>query len=126
MLRLIVACQGNPYMLQLVGYHAYEAAREGVVHLAEVDTAIAKATDEITDTITRRVVDDLAPRERDFLIGMLRSGRPARIADVREHLDASSQYTNVYRTRLIKHGLIRPVGRGLVDFALPGLADLLT
>lgn len=125
MLQLVSACQGNPYMLQLVGYYSFERAHDGVVRLADAVAAVGEATGEIIDSITRRVAEDLPRRERDFLIGMSRSGSPARIADVREHLNVSSQYVNVYRTRLIKSGLIRSVGYGLVDFALPGLVDML-
>lgn len=125
MLHLVDACTGSPYMLQLVGYHAFETMRGATIGLADAVAATAEATSEIVDTITRRVVDDLSPRERDFLVAMSRSGRPARIGEVRELLGVSSQYANVYRTRLIKHGIIRPVGHGLVDVALPGLTDLL-
>jgi hypothetical protein len=125
MLHLVGACTGSPYMLQLVGYHAVERMRGDTVRLDDAVDAVAEATEEIIETITRRVVDDLAPRERDFLVAMTRSGRPARMGEVRELLGVSSQYANVYRTRLIKHGVVRAVGHGLVDFALPGLADLL-
>jgi hypothetical protein len=125
MLQLVAACAGNPYMLQLVGYHAVERIRGKSVRLADAVAAIAEATGEIVDAITGRVVDALAPRERDFLVAMTRSGNPARMSDVRETLGVSSQYANVYRTRLIKQGLVRPAGHGLVEFGLPGIGELL-
>jgi len=126
MLHLVAACTGSPYMLQLVGYHAFERRRGATIGLRGADEAIVEATSEIVETITRRVVDDLSPRERDFLVAMTRSGRPARIGEVRELLGVSSQYANVYRTRLVKQGIVRPAGHGLLDVALPGLADLVT
>lgn len=126
MLHLVAACTGSPYMLQLAGYNAFERMHGHTIQLVDAVAASTEAIHEIVETIARRVADDLSPRERDFLVAMTRSGRPARISEVRELLDVSSQYANVYRTRLIKQGIVRAVGHGLVDFALPGLADLLS
>lgn len=63
--------------------------------------------------------------QRSFLVAMARHGTPTRLADVRSDHDWSQSQAGVYRQRLIHAGLIISAGYGLIDFAIPGVAQVL-
>src|SRR5699024_12734966 len=67
----------------------------------------------------------LRPRKRAYLRAMLEdAGPPAAGASARRMaIDPRNQST--YRERLIEDDLIRPAGRGFVEFSLPYLAEAL-
>jgi hypothetical protein len=47
------------------------------------------------------------------------------MADIKERMGVDGNYASQYRLRLIAQELIRPVGHGKVDFALPYLREYL-
>ena len=67
----------------------------------------------------------MSPDQRAFLTSMARHGPPVRLGDVRADHDWSQSQVGVYRQRLIDTGLVVPAGWGMVDFAIPGVADVL-
>lgn len=68
---------------------------------------------------------DLAPKKLEYLQAMLADDGPSATADIEQRLGASHGYQSVYRDRLIEDELIRPAGRGSVEFALPYLRETL-
>lgn len=56
---------------------------------------------------------------------MARDDGPSRTADVAERMDATVDYAQKYRRRLIDAGVIEPASRGYVRFAVPFLRDYL-
>lgn len=123
--RAIDAIAGEPFLLQLVGYHSWRQARRSPITDDDVATAVPVAAEAYNRAVTIQILDDISSDQRAFLAAMTRHGTPTRIADVRTDNGWSSSQANVYRTRLIDAGLIVSTGYGLVDFALPGIQDVL-
>lgn len=122
LLHAVSFAAGQPYVMQLVGYHAWElAADKRLVTLPDVTAAMTPAQAEFDRAVTSQIVAKVSPDQRRFLEAMADLGMPARIGDVRERFGWSSQQAGTYRQRLIDAGAIRPAGHGLVEFAIPGL-----
>jgi Mn-dependent DtxR family transcriptional regulator len=56
---------------------------------------------------------------------MAKDDGPSRISDIAKRLAVKPDYANAYRVRLIESQLIESVGRGQLNFALPGLREYL-
>ena len=91
---------GFPFMLQLVGYYAW-------------------------DENPRASTLDSADFARGFAAAMLEDEGDSRIADLVERLGRSSSVVAQYRKRLIDAGIIGKRARGLVGFDLPYFRDYL-
>ena len=123
--RAIEVASGEPYLVQLVGYHAWEAARRSLITAADVDAAAGHARTTYNRSVTTQMVASVSPDQRGFLISMVRHGTPAQLGDIRADHTWSQPQVGVYRQRLLDAGLIVAAGRGLVDFAIPGIGDVL-
>ncbi len=114
---------GFPYMMQLVGFEAFEEARAsspGLIDLREVDVAVPKAQRELNRSVLLTLERRVTPVEREFLFAMAEDAAESRVGDISKRMNQSAQYVDTYKNRLLESGLIRQVGRGLVDFAIPG------
>jgi hypothetical protein len=123
--RAVELAAGEPFLMQLVGYHAWEAARRQPVKLADVAKGAGPALATYTRAVTLQMVDAVSPDQRAFLASMARHGTPTRLGDVRVDRGWSQSQVGVYRQRLIDAGLVVGAGWGLVDYAIPGVADVL-
>ncbi len=120
---LTVASGGYPYLVQLLGFHAWEAAGGRTIGRAEARTAIERAAATMEANLFAPRWQRLAPKEQDYLAAVAQYGDVARTADVVRDLDAGSYGDVSYlRTRLLTKGMLRPVGRGLVGFTFPRMA----
>lgn len=122
----VSAVGGHPYLLQLVGAHSWDAApavsESGAgkrIGLADVRVGIRRAVRDLDDHLLRPTWNALSSNDRRFVQAMASDDGPSRIAALRERLEMSSQQVNNYRHRLMLAGIIRPAGRGLVEFAYP-------
>lgn len=122
---LAEATAGYPFMIQLVGYHAW---RSSGPHPITVDDALAGA-EAARRRVGRLVIEpalhDLSDVDRTFLLRMAVDDGAATMKDVAERMDVNANYASQYRLRLIAAGMISSAGHGRVDFALPGLRDWL-
>lgn len=127
LLRAVSFAAGQPYMMQLVGYHAWEHADDkALITVSDVTAATSPAQAEFDRAVTSQIVAKVSPDQRRFLEAMADLGMPARIGDIRERYGWSSQQAGTYRQRLMDAGAIRPAGHGLVEFAIPGLGAYVT
>ncbi len=122
----VSAVGGHPYLLQLVGAHSWDAAPavsgSGAgkrIGLADVRVGIRRAVRDLDDHLLRPTWNALSSNDRRFAQAMAADDGPSRIAALRERLEMSSQQANNYRHRLMLAGMIRPAGRGFVEFAYP-------
>lgn len=121
------AIAGYPYMLQLVGYWAWEqAARDvgdGPVTITKyhVTAALGRAEQDLTRAVLQPLARPLSRMDGAFLRAMARDAGPTRIGDLRDRLGKTGQYINEYKLRLLDQGLIIEHSHGHVDFAIPGL-----
>lgn len=116
----VEASQGYPFLIQLVGFHAWEAAAQPTVEVTLDDMAVGveAASLQIGRLVIAPLWRDLAHGSRRFLAAMAIDDRPSRTADIAARLEVSTAYAGVYRSRLMKAGLVASAGRGTIDFAL--------
>ncbi len=123
--RALEVAAGEPFLMQLVGYHAWDLARQLPITAADVDAAAAPARTTYNRSVTAQMIASVSPDQRAFLASMVRHGTPARVSDIRADHDWSPSQAGVYRQRLLDAGLIVPAAWGAVDFAIPGVEDVL-
>jgi len=68
---------------------------------------------------------DLSALDKTFLVKMALDDGPSKMADITSRAGWSREQSNVYRSRLITAGMIRPAGHGMVEFAFPYLREFL-
>ena len=111
--------KGYPYLVQLLGYEVW--------HRLEVDDDISEsllaaayeaARDQSIFDVLQPTWRQLSPSSKRVLGVIARHGsNPVATSDVRAALDKSSSWFSVYRSRLIKAGMIQSAGRGYVELA---------
>jgi hypothetical protein len=113
---------GLPYMMQLVGYHAFDTAtarNTTTITISDVAAALPHAERQLTESVLNTTDRRLTRVEHAFLRAMSVDSGPTRVADLATRLGVSRQYINDYRDRLTATGIIHTPGRGYVDFVLP-------
>ena len=117
--RAVEVSQGYPFLVQLVGYHAWEAAPQPTVEVTLDDMMIGTeaARRQTEQLVIAPLWRDLAHGSRRFLAAMASDNTPSRMSDIAARLEVSSAYAGVYRSRLLKSGLVAPAGAGRIDFA---------
>jgi len=117
---------GYPFMIQLVGLHAWRAAREGtVIEGPQAVRGVEQARRKVGQLVHASALADLSDVDRSFLAAMAHDDGPSRMGDIARRLGVDATYAGQYRLRLIAAEVIEPRGHGLVDFTLPGLRDYL-
>lgn len=120
------AIKGFPFMLQLVGYHAWdENPQEDTINLESARNAIEIAQREMGSRIFAATFAELSPEDVRFLCAMLDDDGDSAIADITRRLDRSSSQVAQYRRRLIDAGIIGRRTRGVVGFDLPFFREYL-
>jgi AAA ATPase domain len=118
------AIEGYPYLLQLVGYHAWdqdELARG--ISEADVLAGLPAARRDLARSVGSLAIKSVSAHDRLFLLAMARDDGPAKMAEIRNRLGINAQHANVYRDRLIQRRVILAVSHGYVDFSVPGLRE---
>ena len=116
----VAVSQGYPFMVQLVGFHAWEAASDpaSAVTLDDVVAGAATARRQIGQLVIAPMWRDLAQGSRRFLAALAEDDGPSRTSDIAARLGVSSGYASVYGHRLMKAGMVASAGKGRLDFAL--------
>lgn len=116
---------GYPFLIQLVGYHLWQVAESKETPLTEagVDLALAAAHRKNTRVVLAAALATASPKDIDFLQAMSEDDGPSSTAEIGRRLGDAKNTIGNYRARLIDAGLIQPLGRGLIDFAIPGLRE---
>lgn len=117
----VEAAGGYPFMVQLVGFHTWEAAAEPdtVVALSDAVEGAQVAQQHIGQLVIAPLWRDQAASARRFLAAMAHDDGDSLLADIARRMDVTSGNVSVYRARLIKSGLVADVGKRTVAFALP-------
>ncbi|MBW3088262.1 ATP-binding protein [Bifidobacterium sp. 82T24] len=122
------ATSGYPYMIQLVGYHIWDAAdmRESdVIDDEDVHGGISEARTDLDNAVCIPELHGLSPKDREYLEAMAPSDGAVSTAEVAERMGKSANYAATYRKRLLDAYVIRETERGEVDFAVPFLREYL-
>lgn len=116
----VAAIDGFPFLMQLVGYHAWDASpSEKAISSSDFTNGIAIAKAEMEGRILEATYRELSPVDIDFLGAMLQDEGDSNISDLVERLGKSSSLVAQYRRRLIDAGVIGERRRGVIGFDLP-------
>lgn len=91
----------------------------------QVNAGIAAARRRMGSLVHGPTLADTSDVDRSFLLAMSQDDGPSLMSDIAKRLDVDGNYASQYRLRLIEAEIIRPVRRGVVDFALPNLREYL-
>ena len=116
----VAVSQGYPFMVQLMGFHAWEAAADptSVVDLDDMRTGAEEARRQVGQLVIAPMWRDLSQGSQRFLAAMALNDGPSRPADLAARLGVSSGYISVYQGRLRTAGMIAPAGNRRLDFAI--------
>lgn len=117
------ATGGYPFLVQLVGYHVWRLSKVSGVTDQTLTRGIEAARKRLGSMVLDTALADLSDVDRTFLVKMAVDDGPSRMSSIAERMGESIKYVGVYRHRLIDTGIIRPAGRGQVEFTLPYLAE---
>jgi hypothetical protein len=113
------ATKGYPFMIQLVGFHVWQAASGDTITPDDVTAGVEAATRRIGDLVYAPVYADLNPTDRAFLAAMAHNAGPSKLADIAARMNVTSNQASQYRQHLLEDELIERAGYGHVDFAMP-------
>lgn len=117
---------GFPFMMQLVGFRAWQAVgpRREITE-DDIATGAALAENDMKTRVLRATLDELSERDLDFLKALLDLGKPSTTAEIANHLRRTTSHASTYRRRLLEQGVIEMKGRYKCDFSLPMLKEYL-
>lgn len=118
---LAEATGGYPFMIQLVGYHAWREAHGRPITVQHAQLGAEAARRRVGRLVIEPALNDLSDVDRTFLLRMAVDDGPSVMGDITARMGVDVNYASQYRLRLIAAGMIAPTGHGKVDFALPGL-----
>jgi hypothetical protein len=120
-----VSTGGYPFLIQLIGYHLWQLAEatDAPLTAESVNLALAAAHRRNTRVVIGAALSTASPKDLDFLRAMAEDDGPSATADIGQRLGNQKNTIGNYRARLIDAGLVQPAGRGLLEFAIPGLRE---
>jgi len=122
------ATSGYPFMVQLVGYHAWEGCADpgDAITPDDVRAAIGAATGDMEVQVFAPLVRDLSDTDRLVLDAMSAFDTPEiKISDLARAAGKTSNYLSVYIERLREAGVIDRPARGRVRFVHATMRDWL-
>ena len=124
--RAVTATSGYAFMIQLVGFHSWQAdANSPDITAEHVTAGIAEAQRRIGRMILTPTWKTLSDVDRRFLLAMSQDDGDSGITDVADRLGVTTSYASVYRHRLLRAGMILPAGRGRIRLAHHAARDWL-
>ena len=124
--RAVAATSGYAFMIQLVGFHSWQAAvASSRITPDHVITGIAEAQKRIGRMVLAPTWKTLSDVDRRFLLAMAKDDGESSLADIADRLGVTPNYAGVYRHRLIRAGMIRSAGRGRITLAHHAARDWL-
>ncbi len=122
----VEAIGGFPYLLQLVGFRAWNAARDSrVIRLADVKQGVELAKEELKDRVFAATLGELSNGDREFLAAMDKDSEYTSRSEVAQATGRDSSWVSRYKKRLLEAGVIEEPRQGKLRFALPGFAEYL-
>ena len=117
--KAVAATSGYAFMVQLVGFHSWDAASEPMSEITADNVAVG--IDKAQKRVGRLVLDPtwngLSDVDRRFLFAMAQDDGESSLTDIAARLVVDTNYAGVYRRRLIRAGMIVSTGRGRIDLS---------
>ena len=121
------ATEGNPYMVQLVGYYLWQAAqsrRSDRIEAADVELGIADARSQFPRAVCAPSYHSLTQAQQRFLRAMAPDHPgPTTLSDIAERTGKSMSWVGKYRTSLERAQMIRTADWGMVAYSIPQFGD---
>lgn len=118
------AIDGFPFMLQLVGYRAWNATgTNDVIGVESIRRGIRLAQEELEHRVFDATLAELSKGDIAFLQAMVPDEKETDRAVLAERLERSSSYISTYKKRLLEAGVIEERRPGVFAFALPGFGE---
>ncbi|MFN3298510.1 AAA family ATPase [Caldimonas sp.] len=118
--RILDVTQGYAYFLQTWGSHAWNAASQSPITLADVERASITARAELDESFFRVRFDRCTPKEKRYLRAMAELGAgPHRSGDIADTLGEKVTTLAPVRSSLIKKGMIWSPNHGDTAFTVP-------
>lgn len=118
--------RGYPYLIQLIGSKAWQNSGDAdTIEIEDVQGARATVIAAMIKNVHGPALRGLSARKREYLRAMLEDEGPSGVGDIAQRMGIDPRNQSTYRERLIEDELIRPAGRGFVEFALPYLGEAL-
>ncbi|MDE0474100.1 MAG: ATP-binding protein [Gammaproteobacteria bacterium] len=124
--RAVAATSGYAFMVQLVGFHSWQAdANSPDITDEHVAAGIAEAQRRIGRMVFAPTWRTLSDVDRRFLLAMAQDDAESKLTDIADRLGATAGYAGVYRQRLLRAGMILPAGWGRITLAHHAARDWL-
>lgn len=107
--------QGYPYAYQVLGYLCYKRQRSWDKVLDEFDAYLA-------EYVYEKIWSELSGKDRDVVRAMA-SAEDGKVEHIREAASMSSNEFSVYRSRLLKRGLVTSDQFGYLKLTLPRFGE---
>lgn len=118
--RILDVTQGYAYFLQTWGSHAWNAAAQSPITLADVERASLTARAELDESFFRVRFDRCTPKEKRYLRAMAELGAgPHRSGDIADTLGEKVTTLAPVRSSLIKKGMVWSPNHGDTAFTVP-------
>ncbi len=121
--------QGYPFLIQLVGYQAWQGAKRrssSVIDEEIAEKGAAAARVRFGAAVIEPALQRVSPAGMRYLLAMASEGdEEIASSGVLERLGKSASQVSVIRSRLLKDSLIEAPGYGRLRFAIPYMADYL-
>jgi hypothetical protein len=126
-LQLCVAGTGGyPFLIQLVGHRVWQQSpKQATITVDDAHVGVEQARRRLGSRVHDPAFQACSDVDKTFLFAMAKDDGPSRISDIAKRMTVKPDYANAYRVRLIENQLIESVGRGQLNFALPGLREYL-
>ena len=126
---LAEATRGYPFMIQLVGYHAWQVAHRAGLRVIDESSArdgIALARNRFDLTVIEPALQRLPASLLEYLLAMAEdNGEPSESGRIAQRMGRTAQQVSSYRARLIREDVIEASSWGKVSFAIPYMAEYL-
>ena len=118
--RIIAETEGYPYFLQEWGKHAWDAAGQSPITVADVANASYSTVAALDEGFFRVRFDRCTPKEREYLRAMAELGpKPHRSGDIAELLGRHVTSLGPVRNKLIAKGMVWSPEHGDTAFTVP-------
>ena len=123
----VAAASGYPFMIQLIGFHAWEHSpdpRSGITAEA-MAAGLVDADAEMVNLVIQPIWKRLSEADRQFLQAMAGDDGDSKSSDIAARLDKPPSHISVYRARLMQAGVIASSGHGRIRFIHEALRNWL-
>lgn len=125
---LAAATYGYPFMIQLVGYYAWQCTKRShktVVDEEEARRGIAMARERFDAMVIKPALQRVPESGVTYLLAMASLGEVCSSGEVAERVGKTPQQLSSTRSRLLRDSIIEAPAYGKVSFAIPYMDDYL-